>query len=268
MEVVDLADLRREHDFKVGQEAFDLEANCTEDTLFVEDGKHVGFFIRDIKEWNKKAYKLGMLANHEFNSNRVPKSNMRRSSGLTDLDNEVVQYSTILGSCAPKPHMKRPYPTISSVHENKNAHNFIKAMILLGREAMDIIKQVSTPLYNQQLRAISKVPEEWRFADYFTSSISNYNISANYHQDHANIKGSLNVIICKRENSKGGCTTVPDYDVTFDSVDSSMLVYPAWRNLHAVTPIRPQKKNGYRNTLVFYSLKAFIDDDHISREND
>jgi hypothetical protein len=36
-----------------------------------------------------------------------------------------------------------------------------------------------------------------------------------------------------------------------------MLVYPAWRNVHGVTPIIPLKEGGYRNSLVFYPLKAF-----------
>jgi len=67
----------------------------------------------------------------------------------------------------------------------------------------------------------------------------------------------VNVIIAKREGSRGGNTTVPDYGATFGSFDNSMLVYPAWRNLHGVTPIVPTEPNGYRNTLVFYPLKAF-----------
>lgn len=41
------------------------------------------------------------------------------------------------------------------------------------------------------------------------------------------------------------------------SADNSMLVYPAWRNVHGVTPIVPTREGGYRNSLVFYSLKAF-----------
>jgi hypothetical protein len=42
-----------------------------------------------------------------------------------------------------------------------------------------------------------------------------------------------------------------------DSSDNSMLVYPAWRNVHGVTPIVPTHEGGYRNSLVFYPLKAF-----------
>ena len=39
----------------------------------------------------------------------------------------------------------------------------------------------------------------------------------------------------------------------------SLLLYPAWRNMHAVTPIKATHEGGYRNSLVFYALKGFID---------
>lgn len=92
----------------------------------------------------------------------------------------------------------------------------------------------------------------------FTSSISNFNISAPFHRDAANIQGAVNVIICKKYNSKGGDLHIPDYGATIGQQDNSILVYPAWRNLHAVTPIIPTFEGGYRNSLVFYPLKAFV----------
>ena len=64
-------------------------------------------------------------------------------------------------------------------------------------------------------------------------------------------------VIAKKRNATGGNTTVPDYNATMDSSDNSMLVYPAWRNVHGVTPIVATKEDGYRNSLVFYPLKAF-----------
>jgi hypothetical protein len=67
----------------------------------------------------------------------------------------------------------------------------------------------------------------------------------------------VNVIICKKHNSKGGDLHVPDYNATIGQQDNSILVYPAWRNVHGVTPIIPIHKDGYRNSLIFYPLKAF-----------
>jgi hypothetical protein len=258
MQIIDLVPVP--HGVKVGDPCPFIEPNVTEDTLFRADGEIIGFFIRDISRYSTQLSKVVALANHELLSDRVPKSTMRRSSGLTDSEHEVLQYSTILGSCPPKPHMRRPYPTISSVHSVPSAKTFVKAMVLAALESEAVIKDLAPNIYERQIEIFKRVDKRWKFGRMFTSSISNFNIAANFHVDNANIRDCVNVIICKRQNSKGGCTTIPDYAATVDSVDNSMLVYPAWRNIHGVTPIIPLAPGGYRNTLVFYPLKAFLNE--------
>jgi hypothetical protein len=153
--------------------------------------------------------------------------------------------------------MRRPYPSVSSVHDVKSAQTFIKAMLLLAKESEQLIKSILPELYHQQLELLSDVPKQYKFGDLFTSSISNYNIAAAYHRDTGNIVGAANVIITKRRNANGGNLNVPDYGATMDSANNSILVYPAWKNIHGVTPIVPTHEGGYRNSLVFYPLKAF-----------
>jgi hypothetical protein len=242
------------HTAKIGQTCEYIEPNVIEDSIFYADGEPIGFYLSKI---DGKFKELIEIANKELLSDRVPKSEMRRSSGLRDSEEDVKQYSTIIGSCPPKPHMRRPYPSISSVHGVKSAQTFIKAMLMACGEAEKVIQQIIPKQYETQLKEIEKVPAQWRFSKLFTSSISNFNIPAPYHQDHANIKNTVNVIITKRKNSKGGSLNVPDYGATVEQADNSMLVYPAWRNMHGVTPIIPTHQGGYRNSLVFYPLKAF-----------
>jgi hypothetical protein len=131
-------------------------------------------------------------------------------------------------------------------------------MLLLAKESEQLIKEVLPMQYVKQVELFKDVPEKWRFANLFTSSISNYNISAPFHRDTGNIVGAVNVIICKKFNSKGGDLHIPDYGATIGQRDNSILVYPAWRNVHGVTPILPTLEGGYRNSLVFYPLKAFV----------
>ena len=219
------------------------------------EGEPVGFYLKEI---TGKLRQYIEIANAELLTDRVPKSEMRRSSGLRDKEAEVKQYSTIIGSCPPKPHMKRPYPAISSVHQVKTASTFVKAMLLACKEAEDKINEITPTIFERQLQIITdKVPPQFRFGRLFTSSISNFNIPAPFHRDAGNLEGCVNVIIAKKSHARGGNTTVPDYGATMDSSDNSMLVYPAWRNVHGVTPIIPLKEGGYRNSLVFYPLKAF-----------
>lgn len=262
MKIINLQEYQ--HSVKIGQECPAIEPNIIDDCIFYADGEPIGFFMRQLPE---KASKLADLADKELRSKDVPKSSMDRKptdgfdeeKGIWKYKNVVKQWSVILGSIPPKPHMKRPYPSRSSVHQVASARTFAKAMLLLAKESEQIIKEVTPNIYAEQFELFKRVPKEWRFANLFTSSISNFNISAPYHRDTANIKGAVNVIITKRKNSKGGNLHIPDHGATIDQCDNSILVYPAWRNIHGVTPIEPTYEDGYRNSLVFYGLNAFLD---------
>jgi len=255
------------HNYKIGDKVSYIQPNVVEDTLFTFEGEAIGFYIRDLGEYSSKAAQLADIADSELRSSRVPKTEMSRgpqgnkaqkAKRAAEGKNLVTQYSVILGGVPPKPHMRRPYPTISSVHSVQTARTFIKAMLMLCRESQQIIAELMPEQYEKQKRLIAEnAPKKYRFGELFTSSISNYNISADYHRDNANLQGGVNVIIAKRKDATGGNTTIPAYGATVDSSDNSMLVYPAWRDLHGVTPIKPTGEGGYRNTLVFYPLKAF-----------
>ena len=261
MKKIDLVQV--EHNRKIGDVCEYIEPNVPEDCIFYADGEPIGFYMTKMPE---KMCKLADLANAEFNSKNVPKSLMDRISSVqgkfkntaTNIGQGVDQMSVILGSIPPKPMVRRPYASRSSVHSVKSAQTFIKAMLLLAKESEKLIKDILPKQYEQQVELFKDVPKEWRFGNLFTSSISNYNISAPFHRDTGNIVGAVNVIITKRRNSKGGNLHVPDYGATMDSADNSILVYPAWKNVHGVTPIIPTHEGGYRNSLVFYPLKAFV----------
>jgi hypothetical protein len=263
MKKIDLVQV--EHNRKIGDVCEYIEPNITEDCIFYADGEPIGFYLTKMPE---KMCKFADLANAEFNSKNVPKTEMSRGPQGNKKEKAerakagiklVTQMSAILGSVPPKPHMRRPYPTISSVHQVQTAQTFIKAMYALALESEKLIEQITPNIYEQQVELFKSVPKQWKFGNLFTSSISNYNISAPFHRDTGNIKGAVNVIICKKNNSKGGDLHIPDYNATIGQQDNSILVYPAWRNIHGVTPIIPTFEGGYRNSLVFYPLAAFIE---------
>jgi hypothetical protein len=269
MKRIDL--IQVEHSRKIGDVCEYIEPNITEDCIFYADGEPIGFYMTKMAE---KMNKLADLANAEFLSKRVPKQDMIRTNfkeikcengkliGYTDRQilnggGVVKQMSTIIGSTAPKPHLGRNYPNKHSNHSIKSCQTFIKAMILLSKESEQLIKEIIPIQYYKQLELFRDTKAKWKIGELFTSSISNYNISAAFHKDGLNMEGAVNVIICKRLNSKGGDLHVADYNATIGQQDNSILVYPAWRNLHGVTPIIPTFQGGYRNSLIFYPLKAF-----------
>tara|TARA_R110002096_G_scaffold390091_2_gene584518 strand:- start:2750 stop:3559 length:810 start_codon:yes stop_codon:yes gene_type:complete len=266
MKIIELQ--KQEHNIKVGKKCPHHNPNVTEDCFLQVDGEVIGFYIKDVSKHNQKLSKLLSISNKEFRSDNVPKSVLNRTDTMAAHKNGmswadaakfgVSQYSTILGSVAPRPHMRRPYPSICAVHREKKAKTFIKAMWAASIEAENVIKKLTPEIHKRQLELFENVDKKWRFGNMFTSSISNFNIAAPYHRDTGNIVGAVNVILTKRNNCQGGCLNVPDYNATFEQADNSMLVYPAWKNVHGVTPIAKTSEDGYRNSLIFYPLKAFI----------
>jgi hypothetical protein len=128
--------------------------------------------------------------------------------------------------------MKREYEIEVLFIQLNPLKHLLKQCYFWQRKANNLIKQILPSQYEKQVELFKDVPEKWRFANLFTSSISNYNISAPFHRDTGNIVGAVNVIICKKFNSKGGDLHIPDYGATIGQQDNSILVYPAWRNVH------------------------------------
>ena len=259
---------KREHDRKIGARCEYIEPNI-KDSCFLYDGDElVGVYLSDVKKMYPKLAKVMAVANAEFLSDNVPKTLLERAdvmakvkAGMSRAEAKkagTVQYSTIIGSIPPKPLMKRAYPNRSSVHAVKSAQTFIKAMLIAAKEMSVVMGQLLPEHLKSQLEAVSGVDDKWMFGDLFTSSISNFNIAAPFHRDTANIKHTLNAIYTHRHNSDGGSLYVPDYDACFEMPTDSLLLYPAWRNVHAVTPIIPTHDGGYRNSLVFYALSGFL----------
>ena len=145
MKRIDLIEVK--HETKIGQKCPYIEANITEDSIFYLDGEPVGFYMTQMTD---KMCQLADIANKEFNSKNVPKTEMSRGPQGSKKDKAqrakdnielVTQMSAILGGIPPKPHMRRPYPTISSVHSVNSAQTFIKAMLMLAKESEQLIKE-------------------------------------------------------------------------------------------------------------------------------
>lgn len=267
MQTIDL--VKVEHGRKAGEKCEYIKPNVTESCLLRDNGELIGAYIKDASALSPKLANLMDIANNEFLSNRVPKSMLKRSD-IMQMAKErnisyaeavkigTAQYSTIIGSIPKKPHMRRTYHNRSGVHAVKTAQTFVKAMLMASNELEGVMGGLLPEAVKTHSEAVSGVDERWRFGNLFTSSISNFNISAPFHRDRANVKGTLNAIYTHRHNADGGCLYVPAYDACFEQPTGSLLLYPAWRNDHAVTPIVPTHDGGYRNSLVFYALAGFL----------
>lgn len=252
------------HDFKVGDSPPDISPNVPdEDLLFIdgETGEQIGFYIKNL---DKQTAQLLRLVNNEFLSDRVPKTLMERSSimakqrkeGITRkeaISKGVSQLSTILGMIPKKPNMMRNYTSVSSVNRVESANLFIAGMLKLALKSEECFKSTLPSRYDEHVLAInSKVPSKYFFGGIFTSTISNFNIAAKNHVDTKNVKGCYNFIYNCKHKATGGNLYIPDYGVCLNSSDSSLICYPAWRNMHGVTEIVRLSEDGYRNSHIFY----------------
>ena len=265
---INLDELKIEHPYKRNDKCPYTEPNINDTCLLEAEGEVIGFYIKDLDDVSPKMAQLLGIANAEFRTDRVPKQYIDRMATLQiegsraeARDKGMTQWSTMLGSIPPQPVMKRNYRNQAQIHRVEKAQLFVKAMMGIALESENIFKKLAPHLYEQQMECVKDVAKEWRFGNMFTSGICNFNIAVDYHQDIRNIVGSLNVILTRRNNANGGCLNVPDYNATFEQGNNSMLVYPAWRNMHGVTPIEQFDDEGYRNSFILYSLKAFIDGD-------
>lgn len=151
MKRIDLTQVQ--HNVKIGDFCEYKKSNVTDDSIFYVDNEPIGFYLTKIPD---KMCQLADLANKELRSKEVPKSMMKRRrpdgknlNGTYKYKNEVNQYSTILGSIPPKPHMQRSYASISSVHSVKSAQTFIKVMLMLAEESELLIKQILPKQYEK-----------------------------------------------------------------------------------------------------------------------
>jgi len=257
---------KHEHNIRIGKRCEFIPPTITESCLLKYEDKIIGFYLTDLPD---KLKQYITIANKEFLSSNVPKTLLERSDiyeiqrklGITRSQAKAIgtpQMSTILGGVLAKPHLRRPYNSVSSVHTNKKTKTFIKAMLLSCLESEKLIKEYMPEQYKIQKQLIEdNTLPEFRFGNLFTSSISNFNIAAPYHQDRGNLKNTVNVIITKRKESEGGALSVPDFNHTFEQADNSILVYPAWYNIHGVTKIIKHNDTSYRNSLIFYPLAGF-----------
>jgi len=86
MERIDL--IQQQHNVQIGDICGTIEPNITEDAIFYYENEPIGFYIREI---GGKLKQYIEIANNELLSDRVPKSEMRRSSGLRNAEAEVKQ---------------------------------------------------------------------------------------------------------------------------------------------------------------------------------
>jgi hypothetical protein len=109
-------------------------------------------------------------------------------------------------------------------------------------------------------KEVADVLPEWRLGEetIWTSGVINLSSQLPYHRDGANFH-SWSAMPVVRRGVRGGELHLPEYDCSFTCRDGWVVYFPGWRIVHGVTPMTKVTEDGYRISVVYYSLKGMKD---------
>jgi hypothetical protein len=138
-------------------------------------------------------------------------------------------------------------------YEDPGAH---AAIAQLAEVIEEHYRELNPQAYAQHEEVVAKVLPEWRLGGgVFTSGIINRNNQLPYHYDRGNFEECWSNMLVFKRKCAGGDLVCPELDLCFRLRDHSLLMFDGQAILHGVTPFRMLKPDGYRFTVVFYSLK-------------
>lgn len=110
--------------------------------------------------------------------------------------------------------------------------------------------------WTKHAEATAKVRPSYKInGTVFTSGIINKNNPLNYHFDAGNFKKVYSCMIVFKHDVGGGFLSIPEYDVGIELKNNSLFMFDGQSIMHGVTPIKYNNPNGYRFSIVYYSLE-------------
>jgi hypothetical protein len=112
-------------------------------------------------------------------------------------------------------------------------------------------------MYDYHRRLVQgNILQEWIIENsVFTSGIINKNNLLNYHKDVGNISKVFSNMICFKKDCIGGYLSIPEFNLGLEIADGTMLFFDGQSIIHGVTPFKITSTQGYRYTLVYYTLQ-------------
>tara|TARA_A100000172_G_scaffold62027_1_gene41450 strand:+ start:1915 stop:3522 length:1608 start_codon:yes stop_codon:yes gene_type:complete len=164
--------------------------------------------------------------------------------------------SRTFGFVAPQEARRRYGPRISSFNQ---AYPTAAAVLNMAAESAWRQLQTYAPeIAEEQLQLMADTPSNWRLGDSpWTSGIINDTSPLNYHKDQGNTSGSWSAMLTMRENVSGGYLHIPELDCYIACEDMTLAVFNGQSLMHGVTPLRPERPDAKRYTIVWYAKARF-----------
>lgn len=101
------------------------------------------------------------------------------------------------------------------------------------------------------------VHSDWRHnATPFQTININVNHAIKYHRDTGNFRQAMSTVLIVKDGISGGELVVPEYNLTLSQRDGAFTIFNGLSLIHGVLPIQRTRKDGYRASIVFYSMNA------------
>jgi hypothetical protein len=100
------------------------------------------------------------------------------------------------------------------------------------------------------------IKDDWKIEGTpFSSGIINKNNALKYHFDSGNIKQVYSNMVCFKKNCEGGYLVLPEFDVALEVANKSITFFDGQDIMHGVSPFKLKTYDGYRFTIVYYTLQ-------------
>jgi hypothetical protein len=124
-----------------------------------------------------------------------------------------------------------------------------------------LLAQIDPQLVDDGDRELSVVLPDWRLdsgRSFWTSGIINRTSQLPYHRDGFNFP-TWSAMPVVRRGIEGGHLNLPEYGATIACRDGWGVFFGGWQLVHGVTPMRQTTPDGYRYSVVYYSLRGLKD---------
>jgi hypothetical protein len=182
---------------------------------------------------------------------RVVKGTKAQKSSRT---NGIPTQSTVYG-VMPRNHLRNDYCRFTA--HSKSETDFFSVMNKYCEVLCEYYEKYFPENYKAALEEVNEVHADWRHnVTPFQTININVNHAIKYHRDSGNFRSALSTVLIVKEDIEGGMLTVPEYDMTLSQRDGAFTVFHGQSLIHGVTAIRRLRPNGYRASIVFYSMNG------------
>lgn len=166
----------------------------------------------------------------------------------------LITQSKIFGY-RPREQIRQDYCTSTAfARDNPQEHAYV---CNFGVMLAKYYKAHAPEIYEEHIKLTQdKILPEWIIkGSPFTSGIINKNNPLKYHFDKGNLDGVYSNMVAFKRHCEGGHLSMPEFEVGLEIADKSITLFDGQDIVHGVTPFKLTSGDGYRYTMVYYTLK-------------